>query len=138
MSATKESLDGLKQSQPSFYIDSMLLETNPLAVVIPTTAVFFGSKVCNVIGVTSTCDSSGLTDQIAQLKATYSKFAWYESHFWIDKDAFAGDTAATEAILQQIGDELADFGCTYHGVLASAAIGALIPQLFSSFKEATK
>lgn len=130
-------LESLQVQFPKEYIDDYGLEDNPLVVLIPCFEGknFFGSCVLNLVSITKSCDASGTGPQIDFFKTVYSRFLVYESHIWINTDDFGGDPAATEAVMQDICTQLADYGFTYHGRVNSGGQSQLITELHTAFKE---
>lgn len=130
-------LDALKVQFPKEYIDDYTLENNPLAVLIPCfqNRNFFGPCVLNLVSITKQCDASGMDEQIEFFMTVYDRFLLYESHIWVNSTDYTGDTASTEAVLEDMCNQLEDYGFTYHGKINSTSETQLITQLHTAFKE---
>lgn len=136
MAATEDAMTALKIANQKDYIDFYPLTDNPLPFVIPfADKNFFGPCVCNIIGISKACDSVDMQDQIDFFKTVYDRFLLYETHIWVDSDAFTGDSATTESIMEALCDELADYGFTYHGKINGSSIGTLVTDIHREFKE---
>lgn len=138
---------------------------NPLSQVVPCIKgsgeelkdqkPFFGPFVLNIVCITgpyirSDDDGGGWEDddvaaQTAIIKATYSQFSRYETHYLIDADADAAAAEDNEEAMQETEDlldglceELAEYGFTFHGRLDAGEVDTKIRQIIDDFKEACK
>lgn len=128
------------------YIDRFVIgkdKVNPLQNVVPIKCDdFFGTKVCNIICITgpyTDWDDDKLTETLDRLRAIYSIFAKYETHFIFDKEAdeYAKLSSTTKNKMksdyQQLANDGSAYGLYYWGELSSASLYQKVTELINTF-----
>lgn len=114
---------------------------DPLTRVVPCLdGEFFGPFVCNFLIFTKLSNSFEDVGTRAKLAETYSKFARYELHIYMDSEALSSasedELADMDELCSGLASELAAYGVTYHGQLGGEQLKASIEEVIHAFNQA--
>lgn len=107
---------------------------------------FFGPYVLNIIAFTGPFGNDDkqwedTEETIEVIKKAYPKYALYETHMLIDKDAEGAQETSLfelEGIAEGVCASLSQYGFFWHGTLATAELDQKITDIITEFQEKLK